>query len=106
MLNVQPSPMVAAFSSRGPNKVTPYILKPNVIGPGVNISVAWPEAVGPTGLDTDTRKTPFNINSSNISSNFVFLFLHTSIELSNIQIIGVLCNLQTYQLINLLISSP
>ena len=76
VLNVRPSPMVAAFSSRGPNKVTPYILKPNVIGPGVNISVAWPEAVGPTGLDTDTRKTPFNINSSNISSNFVFVFTY------------------------------
>ena len=76
MLNVQPSPMVVAFSSRRPNKVTPYILKPNVIGPGVNILVAWPEAVGPTGLDTDTRKTPFNINSSNISSNFVFVFTY------------------------------
>lgn len=63
VLNVRPSPMVATFSSRGPSKVTPYILKPDVIGPGVNILAIWPEAVGPTGLDTDTRKTQFNVIS-------------------------------------------
>ncbi|XP_023884446.1 subtilisin-like protease SBT1.8 [Quercus suber] len=63
VLNVKPSPVVAAFSSRGPNMVNPQILKPDVIGPGVNILAAWSEAVGPTGLDTDTRKTQFNIMS-------------------------------------------
>uniref|UniRef100_A0A5B6YFZ0 Subtilisin-like protease n=1 Tax=Davidia involucrata TaxID=16924 RepID=A0A5B6YFZ0_DAVIN len=62
-LNVRPSPVVAAFSSRGPNLVTPEILKPDVIGPGVNILAAWSEAVGPTGLENDTRKTHFNIMS-------------------------------------------
>ncbi|KAJ9557847.1 LOW QUALITY PROTEIN: hypothetical protein OSB04_012461 [Centaurea solstitialis] len=31
VLGVKPSPVVAAFSSRGPNMVTPHILKPNVI---------------------------------------------------------------------------
>lgn len=63
VLNVKPSPVVAAFSSRGPNMVTPQILKPDVIGPGVNILAAWSEAVGPTGLEQDTRKTKFNIVS-------------------------------------------
>ncbi|EYU28325.1 hypothetical protein ABFS82_12G129000 [Erythranthe guttata] len=63
VVNVKPSPVVAAFSSRGPNMVTPQILKPDVIGPGVNILAAWSQAVGPTGLDTDTRKTQFNIIS-------------------------------------------
>ncbi|GLT98794.1 hypothetical protein SLE2022_162740 [Rubroshorea leprosula] len=63
VLNVRPSPVVAAFSSRGPNMVTPQILKPDVVGPGVNILAAWSEAVGPTGLDNDTRKTQFNIMS-------------------------------------------
>ncbi|GAB4853711.1 hypothetical protein Ancab_017903 [Ancistrocladus abbreviatus] len=63
VLNVRPSPVVAAFSSRGPNLVTPQILKPDVIGPGVNILAAWSEAVGPTGLNMDTRKTQFNIMS-------------------------------------------
>ncbi|KAL2501399.1 Subtilase family protein [Forsythia ovata] len=62
-LNVKPSPVVAAFSSRGPNTVTPQILKPDVIGPGVNILAAWSEAVGPTGLEQDTRKASFNIMS-------------------------------------------
>ncbi|TYG59488.1 hypothetical protein ES288_D08G306600v1 [Gossypium darwinii] len=63
VLNVRPSPVVAAFSSRGPNMVTPQILKPDVIGPGVNILAAWSEAIGPTGLVKDTRKTKFNIVS-------------------------------------------
>lgn len=63
VLDVRPSPVVAAFSSRGPNIVTPQILKPDVIGPGVNILAAWSEAVGPTGLEKDTRRTKFNIMS-------------------------------------------
>jgi subtilisin family serine protease len=63
VLDVRPSPVVAAFSSRGPNLVTPQILKPDVIGPGVNILAAWSDAVGPTGLEKDTRKTQFNIMS-------------------------------------------
>ncbi|KAK2975515.1 hypothetical protein RJ640_009144 [Escallonia rubra] len=63
VLDVRPSPVVAAFSSRGPNLVTPQILKPDVIGPGVNILAGWSDAIGPTGLDTDTRKAQFNIMS-------------------------------------------
>ncbi|XP_068664348.1 subtilisin-like protease SBT1.8 [Aristolochia californica] len=63
VLNVRPSPVVAAFSSRGPNTVTPEILKPDMIGPGVNILAAWSEAVGPTGLVKDKRRTKFNIMS-------------------------------------------
>ncbi|XP_028782767.1 subtilisin-like protease SBT1.8 [Neltuma alba] len=63
VLNVTPSPVVAAFSSRGPNLVTPQILKPDVIGPGVNILAGWSEAIGPSGLSQDSRKTNFNIMS-------------------------------------------
>ncbi|KAJ1437123.1 Peptidase S8/S53 domain [Sesbania bispinosa] len=63
VLNVRPSPVVAAFSSRGPNMVTKQILKPDVIGPGVNILAGWSEAIGPSGLSSDTRKTKFNIMS-------------------------------------------
>jgi hypothetical protein len=63
VLDVRPSPVVAAFSSRGPNLVTREILKPDLIGPGVNILAAWSETIGPTGLETDTRKTQFNIMS-------------------------------------------
>lgn len=51
--------------------VTRQILKPDVIGPGVNILVGWSEAIGPFGLSDDTRKTQFNIMSGNI---FCFSF--------------------------------
>ncbi|KAK3150017.1 hypothetical protein QOZ80_3AG0226350 [Eleusine coracana subsp. coracana] len=62
-VGVHPSPVVAAFSSRGPNIVTPEILKPDVIAPGVNILAAWTGRAGPTGLAADTRRVSFNIIS-------------------------------------------
>lgn len=62
-LGIQPSPVVAAFSSRGPNGITPEILKPDMIAPGVNILAGWSGAVGPTGQAVDTRRVGFNIIS-------------------------------------------
>ncbi|KAF5778848.1 putative cucumisin [Helianthus annuus] len=62
-LGIQPSPVVASFSSRGPNTITPEILKPDIIAPGVNILAGWSGAVGPTGLPDDTRRVEFNIIS-------------------------------------------
>ncbi|XP_021273759.1 subtilisin-like protease SBT1.7 [Herrania umbratica] len=62
-VGIEPSPVVAAFSSRGPNSITPEILKPDLIAPGVNILAGWSGAVGPTGLVTDTRRVEFNIIS-------------------------------------------
>lgn len=62
-LGVQPSPVVASFSSRGPNIITPDILKPDLIAPGVNILAGWTGKVGPTGLPEDTRHVDFNIVS-------------------------------------------
>ncbi|KAM6541633.1 hypothetical protein CsatB_006080 [Cannabis sativa] len=63
VIGIKPAPIVASFSGRGPNTLNPEILKPDLIAPGVNILAAWTDAVGPTGLDTDTRKTEFNILS-------------------------------------------
>ncbi|XP_027362642.1 subtilisin-like protease SBT1.7 [Abrus precatorius] len=59
----QPSPVVAAFSSRGPSLLVPEILKPDVIAPGVNILAAWSKLVGPTDVEEDTRRVDFNILS-------------------------------------------
>ncbi|KAF5202203.1 Subtilisin-like protease SBT1.3 [Thalictrum thalictroides] len=62
-LGIQPSPVVAAFSSRGPNFLTLEVLKPDVIAPGVNILAAWTGKIGPSGLETDRRRVRFNILS-------------------------------------------
>ncbi|XP_057869194.1 subtilisin-like protease 3 [Cryptomeria japonica] len=56
-------PAVASFSSRGPSSVNPEILKPDVIGPGVNILAAWPLDLSSTGLPEDKRLVKFNIIS-------------------------------------------
>ncbi|XP_039163932.1 subtilisin-like protease SBT1.8 [Eucalyptus grandis] len=62
-VNVRPTPVVAAFSSRGPYFQSVQILKPDVIGPGVNILASWPDYVSPTELPIDKRSVQFNIIS-------------------------------------------
>ncbi|KAL8469278.1 hypothetical protein ACS0TY_032195 [Phlomoides rotata] len=49
VLNVKPSPFMASFSSRGPNTITPEILKPDITAPGVSVIAAYSEAVSATG---------------------------------------------------------
>ncbi|GJV98035.1 subtilisin-like protease SBT1.2 [Tanacetum coccineum] len=44
ILGVKSAPEVACFSSRGPNLASPGILKPDIIGPGVDILAAWPQS--------------------------------------------------------------
>ncbi|CAN1753225.1 Subtilisin-like protease SBT5.4 [Linum perenne] len=61
-LNVQPTPVMAAFSSAGPSSITPQIIKPDITAPGVNIIAAYTEAKQ-TGTDADPRKFPYNILS-------------------------------------------
>ncbi|KAL6622870.1 hypothetical protein ACP70R_032749 [Stipagrostis hirtigluma subsp. patula] len=54
-LGITPAPIVAYFSSRGPSTTSPCILKPDIIGPGVNVIAAWPFKVGPTKVDDQDR---------------------------------------------------
>ncbi|KAD3338010.1 hypothetical protein E3N88_33531 [Mikania micrantha] len=53
--NIKPAPFMAAFSSRGPNSITPEILKPDITAPGVNIIAAYSEDEKPV--------LPYNIDS-------------------------------------------
>ncbi|KAK8264612.1 hypothetical protein V6Z12_D12G120700 [Gossypium hirsutum] len=59
----KPAPLMAAFSSRGPNRVGLDLLKPDVTAPGMNILAAWPPSTSPTQLKSDKRTVLFNIAS-------------------------------------------
>ncbi|KAL2926696.1 Subtilisin-like protease SBT5.3, partial [Bienertia sinuspersici] len=59
-LGIKPSPIMAAFSSKGPNSVTPEILKPDITAPGVSVIAAYTEAQGPTNQEFDKRRVKFN----------------------------------------------
>uniref|UniRef100_A0A7N0SWR4 Cucumisin n=1 Tax=Kalanchoe fedtschenkoi TaxID=63787 RepID=A0A7N0SWR4_KALFE len=57
------APYVASFSSRGPNAITPDILKPDISAPGVDILAAWPTVAPVTGAPGDKRVVSYNIIS-------------------------------------------
>lgn len=59
-LGIKPSPFMAAFSSKGPNTVTPEILKPDITAPGVSVIAAYTKAQGPTNQVFDKRRVQFN----------------------------------------------
>ncbi|GLT43800.1 hypothetical protein SLA2020_177310 [Shorea laevis] len=56
------APTIASFSSRGPNAITPDILKPDVTAPGVDILAAWSGATTVTGFPGDKRVVPYSID--------------------------------------------
>jgi len=63
VLNTKPAPFMAAFSSRGPNTVTPGILKPDITAPGVDIIAAYSTGVSPTKEELDKRRVSFMVDS-------------------------------------------
>ncbi|KAG8094768.1 hypothetical protein GUJ93_ZPchr0012g20915 [Zizania palustris] len=63
VINTTPAPVMASFSSQGPNTINPEILKPDVTAPGVSIIAAWTGAAGPTDQPFDQRRVAFNTQS-------------------------------------------
>ncbi|KAK7389202.1 hypothetical protein VNO78_24037 [Psophocarpus tetragonolobus] len=58
-LGVKPAPIMASFSSRGPNLLEPGILKPDVTAPGVDIIAAFSEFISPTNEASNQQITPY-----------------------------------------------
>ncbi|XVF46603.1 hypothetical protein PTKIN_Ptkin03bG0040600 [Pterospermum kingtungense] len=57
------SPMVAPFSSLGPNAIVPDILKPDITAPGVEILAAYSPLAPPSETLGDKRQVQYNILS-------------------------------------------
>nr|XP_007141831.1 hypothetical protein PHAVU_008G229300g [Phaseolus vulgaris]ESW13825.1 hypothetical protein PHAVU_008G229300g [Phaseolus vulgaris] len=57
------APYIAPFSSRGPNTITPNILKPDIAAPGVDILAAWSTLSPISRVNGDSRVSYFNILS-------------------------------------------
>ncbi|XP_062190928.1 subtilisin-like protease SBT5.3 [Phragmites australis] len=62
-VGVKNSPSMAAFSSRGPSGTLPYVLKPDIAAPGVDILAAFTEYVSPTKVSSDNRRSDYAILS-------------------------------------------
>ncbi|TYH56228.1 hypothetical protein ES332_D08G002700v1 [Gossypium tomentosum] len=57
------APIVASFSSRGPNAFVPDILKADISAPGVDILAAYSPVASPSTTTTDPRRVKYNIIS-------------------------------------------
>nr|XP_027090492.1 subtilisin-like protease SBT4.3 [Coffea arabica] len=57
------APYNSSFSSWGPNKINPQILKPDLAAPGVDILAAWPPTIPPSKVPGDKRIVAFNFLS-------------------------------------------
>ncbi|XP_054796517.1 cucumisin-like isoform X2 [Prosopis cineraria] len=57
------APVVVSFSARGPSHVSPEILKPDLVAPGVDILAGWSPKGSISGVGGDNRSLQFNIIS-------------------------------------------
>ncbi|XP_057452948.1 subtilisin-like protease SBT3 [Lotus japonicus] len=64
-LGTKPAPSVDSYSSRGPSKTCPFVLKPDITAPGTLILAAWPEKLQ---VDVDNYGNVTLFNSFNIVS--------------------------------------
>ncbi|KAF3433597.1 hypothetical protein FNV43_RR24699 [Rhamnella rubrinervis] len=58
-VNDKLAPYITAFSSRGPNPISPKILKPDLAAPGVYILAAWPPIAPVSSIEEDDRVYKF-----------------------------------------------
>ncbi|KAI3410576.1 uncharacterized protein J3R85_018711 [Psidium guajava] len=63
VIGTTPAPVMASFSSRGPNIVDPNILKPDITAPGLNILAAWSEGDSVSMSEIDPRTVEYNLDS-------------------------------------------
>lgn len=56
-MNTSRAPAIPSFSSRGPSKESPGILKPDIAAPGVSILAAWPSTLGQGSQPQQTSHT-------------------------------------------------
>ncbi|VVA40888.1 PREDICTED: subtilisin [Prunus dulcis] len=57
------APVVASFSSRGPNQIVPEIIKPDISAPGIDILAAYSTLAPITGSTQDKRRVKYSILS-------------------------------------------
>ncbi|XP_019465423.1 PREDICTED: subtilisin-like protease SBT4.3 [Lupinus angustifolius] len=57
------APMVADFSTRGPNTIVPEIMKPGISASGVDILASFSQVVSPSNNECDKRSLKYNIIS-------------------------------------------
>ncbi|KAJ4842344.1 hypothetical protein Tsubulata_013756, partial [Turnera subulata] len=57
------APLIASFSSRGPNGFADDILKPDITAPGIDILAAYSPVSPPSGDSVDKRASKYNIIS-------------------------------------------
>lgn len=69
VLRTTPNPQVAYFSSRGPYRVAPWTLKPDILAPGVDILAAWPPNRGITPIGNDYLLNDYAILSGTSMSS-------------------------------------
>ncbi|KAH0779184.1 hypothetical protein KY290_005611 [Solanum tuberosum] len=63
LIGTKQAPVMAHFSSKGPNAIDPNILKPDITAPGFNILAAWSEASSPLKIPEDRRVVKYNMQS-------------------------------------------
>ncbi|XP_031475614.1 subtilisin-like protease SBT5.3, partial [Nymphaea colorata] len=62
-LRTTPAPVMAFFSSRGFNSITPDILKPDITAPGVEILASYNPLLSPSEYNFDKRRSNFTLLS-------------------------------------------